>query len=331
MCRPQRSEEFRFDPGLVIPGTRYRLVRWIGDGGMGEVYEAEHVDLERRVAIKVLRLDMCKLPRVLQLFRDEARAAGRISSAYIVEILDFAELPNGRLLYAMELLVGRVLSRVLAVRPLTARRVIGILRQLCKGLASAHAARIIHRDIKPANIFLDDRRSRCDAVKILDFGISVRMAGATVTDPDIIGTPLYLAPEIIARAPFDARVDMYAVGCTAHEMLTGRPPYGGTIEEVLHAHAKAPLPLVSALVREHAVPAALAAVIVRCLAKLPEGRYADMNDLEAALCEAQIASGLVTGWDDLALPDVADNRRDLLRRRMPDPLARPRPDAVLRA
>jgi tetratricopeptide (TPR) repeat protein len=217
----------------------------------------------------------------------------------------------------MELLVGRVLSRVLAVRPLTARRVIGILRQLCKGLASAHAARIIHRDIKPANIFLDDRRSRCDAVKILDFGISVRMAGATVTDPDIIGTPLYLAPEIIARAPFDARVDMYAVGCTAHEMLTGRPPYGGTIEEVLQAHAKAPLPLVSALVREHAVPAALAAVIVRCLAKLPEGRYADMNDLEAALCEAQIASGLVTGWDDLALPDVDPERRAMLVAKMP--------------
>jgi serine/threonine protein kinase len=95
MCRPQRSEEFRFDPGLVIPGTRYRLVRWLGDGGMGVVYEAEHVDIERRVAVKVLRLEVCQQPQALQLFRDEARAAGRIGSAHIVEILDFAELPTG--------------------------------------------------------------------------------------------------------------------------------------------------------------------------------------------------------------------------------------------
>jgi serine/threonine protein kinase len=157
------------------------------------------------------------------------------------------------------------------------------------------------------------------------------MAGATVTDADIIGTPLYLAPEIIAGAPFDARVDMYAVGCTAHEMLTGRPPYGGTIKELLHAHVHAPLPLVAALVREPRRPGGARRGDRPLPRQAPEDRYADMNDLEAALCEAQIASGLVTGWDDLALPDVADNRRDLLRRRMPDPLARPRPDAVLRA
>ena len=306
-------------PGLVIPGTRYRLLRWLGDGGMGVVYEAEHIDIDRRVAVKILRLEVCDQPQALQLFRDEARAAGKIGSAHIVEVLDFAELPDGRLLYTMELLGGRPLSREIAERPLPPARVIALLRQVCKGLASAHAAHIIHRDIKPENIFLDNRQSRPDVVKILDFGISIFMTGTTVTDANIIGTPLYLAPEIIAGGPFDARVDMYAVGCTAFEMLTGRPPYEGNVKELLFSHVHAPLPSLAALCRDHEVPRALAEVVVRCLAKRPADRYANMDDLEAALCEAQIDARLETSWDDLSLPNVEGERRDRLLRGMPDP------------
>jgi serine/threonine protein kinase/tetratricopeptide (TPR) repeat protein len=317
--RARRGDPLHLSPGMVIPGTRYRLIRWLGDGGMGVVYEAQHVDIERRVAIKVLRPEVCNHPQAMQLFRDEARAAARIGSSYIVEILDFAELPDGRLLYAMELLGGRPLSRELAGRPLPPGRALPILRQLCKGLASAHAAHVVHRDIKPDNIFLDDRQSRRDIVKILDFGLSVFMVEATATDADIVGTPMYLAPELVAGKPFDARVDMYAVGCTAHEMLTGRPPYTGTIRELLYAHVHAPVPSAETLQRDHDVPAELAEVIVRCLAKRPEDRYADMDDLEAALCEAQIAAGIETPWDDLPLPSVDVHRRDLLLRRMPDP------------
>ena len=318
--RARRGNDMvHLSPGTVIPGTRYRLLRWLGDGGMGVVYEAEHIDIERRVAVKILRLEVCDQPQVLQLFRDEARAAGRIGSSHIVEILDFAELPDGRLLYTMELLNGRPLSRELAERPLPAARTIAILRQVCKGLASAHAAHIIHRDIKPDNIFLDDRQSRPDIVKILDFGISIFMAGTTVTDVNILGTPLYLAPEIIDGDPFDARVDIYAVGCTAFEMLTGRPPYEGSIKDLLFAHRYAPLPSLLALTRDHDVPRPLAEVVLCCLAKRPDERYADMNDLEAALCEAQIAARIETAWDDLALPDVDGDRRDRMLRGMPDP------------
>ena len=313
------SEMVHLSPGAIIPGTRYRLLRWLGDGGMGVVYEAEHVDIERRVAVKILRLEVCDQPQALQLFRAEARAAGRIGSAHIVEILDFAELSDGRLLYTMELLGGRPLSREIAERPLSPPRVIALLRQVCKGLACAHAAHIIHRDIKPENIFLDDRQSRPDVVKILDFGISIFMSGTSVTDTDILGTPLYLAPEIVAGGAFDARVDMYSLGCTAFEMLTGRPPYAGNVKELLSAHLHGPVPSVHALCRDHDVPRALALVVVRCLAKRPEDRYADMDDLEAALCEAQIAAGLETAWDDLALPKVEGERRDLLLRGMPDP------------
>ena len=335
--RPRRPGEMvHLSPGAVIPGTRYRLLRWLGDGGMGVVYEAEHIDIERRVAVKILRLEVCDQPQALRLFRDEARAAGRIGSAHIVEILDFAELPDGRLLYTMELLGGRPLARDIAERPMSPARTIAVLRQVCKGLSSAHAAHIIHRDIKPDNIFLVDRQSRPDSVKLLDFGISIFMAGATVTDTDVVGTPLYLAPEIIAGGPFDARVDMYAVGCTAYEMLTGRPPYEGSIKDLLFSHRHAPLPSVIALCRDHGVPRPLADVVLRCLAKDPKDRYADMDDLEATLCEAQIAAGLETDWDDLALPNVDGERRDKLLRGMPDPAmsmvqARPRRRSYLAA
>ena len=313
------GDALHLSPGAVIPGTPYRLIRWLGEGGMGVVYEAEHCDIDRRVAIKILRQEVCDDPQALQLFRDEARAAGRIGSPHIVEILDFAELSDGRLLYAMELLGGRSLARELAERPLAPSRVISILRQVCKGLASAHALHIVHRDIKPDNIFLADRQSRRDVVKLLDFGISTFLVGATVTETNILGTPTYLAPEIIAGKPFDARVDMYALGCTAYEMLTGHPPYEGSVKDVLFAHMNEPPPSAAALSHDHDVPLPLAQVVVRCLAKDPAARHVDMDDLEAALCEAQIACALETSWDDLSLPNVDGERRDLLLRRMPDP------------
>jgi tetratricopeptide (TPR) repeat protein len=315
------ADSFHLSPGTVIPGTRYRLLRWLGDGGMGVVYEAEHVDIARRVAVKILRQEVCDHPRVMQLFRDEARAAGRIGSPHIVEVLDFAELPNGRLLYAMELLSGCPLSRELGGRPMPPGRAIAILRQVCKGLASAHAAHIVHRDVKPDNIFLCDRQSRRDAVKLLDFGISIVLAETTATDSDVVGTPHYLAPELVAGLPFDGRVDMYSVGCTAFEMLTGRPPFEGSIQDILLAHASNTPPSIAAVRGDDDVPAELEAVIRRCLAKHPEERYASMDDLEAALCEAQIAARIETAWDDLSLPNVDGERRDHLLRGMPDPAA----------
>ncbi|MCA9656950.1 MAG: serine/threonine protein kinase, partial [Myxococcales bacterium] len=317
----RRTEPIHLSPGAIVPGTRYRIVRWIGDGGMGVVYEAEHMDIGRRFAVKILRQEVCNIPRATQLFRDEARAAAKIGADAIVEIFDFAELPDGRLLYAMELLNGRALAREIAERPLAPARVVAILRQLCKGLAAAHAAHIIHRDIKPDNIFLAERNGRPDAVKILDFGIAIFMVEATVTDANVIGTPHYLAPEIVTGKPYDARVDMYAIGCTAFEMLTGQPPFEGSMKELLEAHVDRPPPSIAEVRADDLVPAALEAVLRRCMAKDPDARFADMEDLEAALCEAQIAAKLETPWDDLPLPNVDVERRDKLLRRMPDPNA----------
>jgi len=310
--------------GKVIPGTRYRLIRWLGEGGMGVVYEAAHIDIERHVALKILRFDLSQQPEMAQVFRDEARAASRMGHGNIVEVFDFGELPDGRLFFCMELLDGKdLVPDEHAVR--SPAEVVAILRQLCKGLAAAHRHGIVHRDIKPENIILVQRNGRDGVVKLVDFGISAMLAAdAGSASERITGTPHYMAPEQIEGQAFDGRLDMYAVGCVAYELLTSCPPFPGeVVEEVLLAQIDNPPRPPSSTDRGAATPPALEAVVLKCLAKRPEDRYADMNDLEAALCEAQIAAGLRTDWDDLPLPEVDPERVARLRRQMPSPHAEP--------
>ena len=317
---PQRRR-LRLVPGKLIPGTRYRLVRWLGEGGMGVVYEAEHIDIERRIALKVLRFDLSQQPEMAQVFRDEARAASRLGHTNVVEIFDFGELPDGRLYICMEMLAGADLVPADNDALPEHAALIATLRQLCKGLAAAHAAGIVHRDIKPENIILVERGGRTGVVKLVDFGISAMMAaGPPQSASRIAGTPHYMAPEQIEGDEFDGRLDMYAVGCVAYELLTGTPPFPGeVVEEVLLAQLDDEPTPPSKVRPERKIPAALEQVVLRCLAKKPADRYADMNDLEAALCEAQIACGLRTAWDDLPLPLVDPERVARLRRAMPGP------------
>jgi tetratricopeptide (TPR) repeat protein len=323
------GKQVRLLPGRRVPGTRYRLVRWLGEGGMGVVYEAEHEDIERRVALKILRIEASEDPQQAAQFREEARAASRIGSPNIVEIFDFGELPDGRLMFAMELLNGQGLDSELDKCPMEQGRMIGILRQVCKGLAAAHEVGIIHRDVKPDNILLlaggtGPNASRADRVKVVDFGIATMHSE---TDTGAAGTPHYMAPEQVLGAPFDGRLDMYSLGCTAYELLVGKPPFSAqSVDEILQAQIESrPVPP-SQLCPPGSVHPAVEAVILRCLEKQPANRYRDMHDLEAALCEAQIAAGLRSPWDDLALPPVDAERRDALLRNMPavDGVARPR-------
>ena len=328
------AKQVRLLPGRRVPGTRYRLVRWLGEGGMGVVYEAEHEDIERRVALKILRIEASEDPQQAAQFREEARAASRIGSPNIVEIYDFGELPDGRLMFAMELLSGHGLDNELDRCPMDQGRMIGILRQCCKGLAAAHDVGIIHRDVKPDNIILlaahtpagasGGPSGRQDRVKVVDFGIATMHAEA---DTGAAGTPHYMAPEQVLAVPFDGRLDMYSLGCTAYELLVGKPPFtGSTVAAILQAQLETPPVPPSQLCPPGTVHPALEAVILRCLEKRPENRFRDMNDLEAALCEAQIAAGIRTSWDDLPLPPIDPLRRDELMRRMPQPdgLERPR-------
>jgi len=302
-------------PGALIPGTRYRLVRWLGDGGMGTVFEAVHEDLDRRVALKVLRDAFS--PSIVELFRREARALGRLGSRFVVDVHDLIELADGRLMIAMELVEGETLRAALeAAGVLPVDRIVAVGRQICKGLGAAHEAGIIHRDVKPENIVLGVNEGRGDAVKLLDFGIS-QVGDDSKAAESRAGTPGYLAPEVISGVGGDHRADIYALGCTLYELATGTRPF----------EREDPSDILLAQLSERPEPpstrvasaAPLDRVILRCLKKNAQTRFSSMAELEAALCEVQIAAGFTTPWDDLAPPDVDPEDAERLRRRMPTP------------
>ncbi len=297
-------------PGELLSGTRFRLVRWLGDGGMGTVFEAVHVDLERSVALKVLRSVRGK--RSLSLFRQEAKTLGRLGSRFVVDVHDFVELRDGRLVIAMELLRGETLREVIKRGPLPIERIIPIARQLCKGLSAAHRVGVVHRDVKPENISLEVFEGRGDAVKLLDFGIAQMSDDAEISRA---GTPGYLAPEVFSGVGADRRSDLYALGCTLYELAAGRKPFeDDDPSKVLLAHLDTkPVRLGSIAT----VPDGFSAAVMRCLEKDPEKRFESAADLEVALCEAQIAANFTTPWDDLPLPSVQPEVVERLRRQMP--------------
>ena len=312
-----RRSLLKLGPGVRVPGTPYKITGWLGDGSMGVVYQAEHVDLERQVALKILRPEVSDSLEIADMLRKEAKNASRIDSEYIAEVYDLGELKDGRVWFSMPLLQGRSLDKVLADEALELGRVIGILRQACKALAAAHEIEIIHRDVKPENIMLVTDRGRRDTVRMLDWGIAVLRGEAASGSRATAGTPYYIAPELVAKMPFDHRVDIYSLGCTAFQMIAGSPPF---VEEdlagVLLAHVDRPAPRLKTFVPQ--IPAKLEKVIAKCLAKSPKDRYPDAKELEAALCEAQISARLESTWDDLPLPDIDPERRAALASAMPD-------------
>ncbi|MBL8944757.1 MAG: serine/threonine protein kinase, partial [Myxococcales bacterium] len=302
----RRGARFELHPGLVIPESRCRILRWIADGGMGVVYEAVHEELDRHVALKVLRPEYSDRQDLAQQFREEARSATRIGSDHIVQVFDFGALPDGRLFFTMELLAGARLSDF--VGTLAIDRLFVVLRQMCRGLAAAHDTGIIHRDLKPDNVMLTAKDGRADFVKILDFGL-VTMLGVDDGAMSTAGTPWYMAPELVLGEGFDHRVDIYAVGCTAFELLTGQPPFDDADPRaVLLAQLERPAPRPSTRT-ERAIPPALERVILRCLEKNPAARYQDMREFEVALVEAQLDARVYTTWDDLPLPRMDPARR----------------------
>lgn len=316
-----KGNRVRLVPGKVVPGTRYRILRWLGEGGMGVVYAAEHIDIERQVALKILRFDLSQEEKMAQVFRDEARAASRVGSKNIVEIYDFGELGDGRLFFCMEMIPGGDLVPPTEEDWVEPARLIGLMRQACKGLSAAHKNGIVHRDIKPENIIVVNEDGR-EVVKIVDFGISAMVAaGGAGESNTIAGTPHYMAPEQISGTTFDGRLDIYALGCMAYELLVGYPPFlADGIQDLLQMHLYDEPKYLLECRPDREIPKELADVIMKCLAKDPADRWQDMDDLEAALCEAQVAAGLTTTWDDLPLPEGIDpERRERLMRTMPNP------------
>jgi predicted Ser/Thr protein kinase len=273
--------------GRVL-GGRYELLREIGRGGMGIVYEARHVTLRRAVAVKVLRPEFAQSEDALVRFEREARAAAAIGSPHIAEVLDFGRESGGEAWMVMELLDGEDLRARLKRGPLPEGEVRDLLRDVAAALRDAHAKGIVHRDLKSENVILVRQEGRTRA-KVVDFGISKVAADpavSTMTARDVLlGTPHYMAPETAdPDITADHRVDLYALGCIAFEALTGSLPFRGrTVVEVLYQHAHAPVPAPSARVK---VSPDLDRLVRRLLAKRPEHRHTDAAALLAALAAA---------------------------------------------
>ncbi|MBI4917341.1 MAG: serine/threonine protein kinase [Acidobacteria bacterium] len=270
--------------GRVIDG-KYRLVRLIGEGGMGVVYEAQHEVLLRPLAVKLLSPSYSMDPSVSRRFLREAQAAGRIGHDNICEVLDFGSTPEGVLYMVMPLLKGGTLATAIsACRVVPVERTVDIISQTLDALAAAHSHGIVHRDLKPENIFLTTVASRADFVKVFDFGI------AKILSPDptpsgvsphltktgtVMGTIAYMAPEQARGDPgVDHRADLYSVGAILYEMLTGVRMYdGATFNQVLHkvllGEMKAP-----SEVRPD-IPMEFESVIMRAVARMPDRRYPD--------------------------------------------------------
>ncbi len=278
-----------------ILAERYRVVRLIGEGGMGQVYEAQHVNINKRFALKLLRPEIVSNAEAVARFRQEAWSASSIGHENIIEIEDFATLPSGAVYLAMEYLDGLALADRMRQEPaLGFGEALDIMLQVASGLAAAHDKSIVHRDMKPENIFLAQKYGR-PLVKILDFGIA-KVSGAEgnrslTRTGTIFGTPHYMSPEQALGKPLDLRADIYSVGVIMYELFTGKVPFEAeSFMGILTKHITTqPTPPRQAA-PERDIPVEVEAVILRALAKEAEDRYQSMADLAAEL--AAIAAQL---------------------------------------
>ena len=283
--------------GDVVEG-RYRIIKTLGEGGMGTVFLAEHALIKRRVAIKILHPELATDADVIERFMNEARAAGTLGHPNIVESTDMGFTHNHVPYIVFEYLEGALLTdEVYRVGGLPIRRAVWIAQQIASALHAAHNAGIVHRDLKSDNVFLTDRDDALDHVKVLDFGISrfLEAEDEQTRRGMIMGTPEFMAPEqITAPDSVDKRADIYALGVILYEMLTARRPFSNDedpralMQRIVN---NAPPPM-----QRPEVPHAMAQMILeKMLAKDPDQRYQSMVDVEAALSSFVTQDGTAKG------------------------------------
>jgi len=269
--------------GAVLGGS-YEVIRMVGEGGMGRVYEARHQRLtSKRFAVKMLHPDLARQPDVVTRFQREAEASSVVSHPNVVDVFDVSSSADGRPYIVAELLQGEELGNHLdRVKVMTPSAAAHVVRQVCAALGAAHASGIVHRDVKPENVFLTGDGAH---VKVLDFGISKvgdNKDGLTKTGT-VMGTPDYMAPEQARGDKVDARADIYAAGAILYRAVTGKKPFEGlddpmaTLTAVLTQEPPRPTEL------NPGVPLALELVIQKAMAKNPAERFQSMAELDAAL------------------------------------------------
>ena len=304
-------------PMELAPGTpvgEYRVLRKLGEGGMGAVYAGEQPTIGKRVAIKVLAPHCAGDSDLIRRFVEEARAANRIQHPHIIDIFSFGQLPDGRHYFVMEFLEGQSMVEAIDKQSLQPDELRRLLCQICGALEASHQVGIVHRDLKPENIWIARPPHGESYVKLLDFGIA-KLLDPTRTNLTqtgaLLGTPLFMAPEQCMGRQVDARVDLYALGVLLYRLFSGQYPFQGTvITELVYQHvAEAPAPPS----RHRAMPPDLERIILDCLAKDPADRPQSARvlgeRLEAALANwSEVGAGTSVPGSPLlsaTLPAVA--------------------------
>ncbi len=303
----------------------YEVVRFIGAGAMGDVYEGVQPVIGKRVAIKVIKPALASSEEALARFTREARAVNKIDHPNVLDVFAYGQLPDGRLYLVMDLLEGQSLRAYLAERgALSLPEMLAILRPICEALAAAHDQHVVHRDLKPDNVFVaGGTGGGAPRVYVLDFGIAkflhdeaASRGVETLTGEGAwIGTPLYMAPEQWSSEDVTPRSDIYALGVIAYQMIAGTTPYQAkSLPALMEKHFHAEVPALSTG-SGPAVPEALDAAIKRALAKAPEDRFGSARELLAAV-SAAVGGASVVG----NVAAAAATARPSLR---PFPAARP--------
>jgi eukaryotic-like serine/threonine-protein kinase len=279
------------DPLLSqLVADRYRIIRKLGEGGMGAVYLAEHVVIEKKFALKVLAPELARRSDLVARFLQEARSASRIGHENVIDIMDFGQAPEGLVYIAMEFLDGKDLGEIVRTKgAMEWSQARGIVLQICRALRAAHDKGIVHRDMKPENIFLIAREGQPHFVKILDFGIAKVMGldpnGPRLTRTGMIfGTPEYMAPEQAEGKDTDHRADIYAVGCILYHLLTGQTPFvAESFMTMLTKHLmEEPVPP-SARRPDLVITAEMDALVLKALEKDRDKRWQSMAELLEAV------------------------------------------------
>jgi serine/threonine-protein kinase len=284
--------------GTVV-AERYHVEKKLGEGGMGAVYLARHVVLEKQVALKILHGEFSHRPDLVERFLHEAKAAARIRHEHVIDISDFGQTATGNPFFCMELLSGTDLANevrkgVLLPWP----RIKSIVLQTCSALQAAHDAGIVHRDLKPENMFLIERLGHPDFVKVLDFGIAklteLEESGRRLTRTGMVfGTPEYMSPEQARGDKTDHRVDVYAMGCILYQLVTGDVPFRAeTFMGVLTRHLFEEVPPFASRVQRPDLPAGLEAVVMRALDKDRDKRWGSMHELAVAVDQLDVIPGV---------------------------------------
>ncbi|MBX9694996.1 MAG: serine/threonine protein kinase, partial [Cyanobacteria bacterium] len=277
---PQNSDAIEFAPG-TFPSKRYRPLSSLGSGASGSVFLCEDVLLSKRVAVKVLHY---LSPEQMMSFQNEARSTSTIRNSKIITILDFGATESGTPYMVMEFFPGKSLDKLLKENgPLPWQAVMELALILCDALRSAHEKGIYHRDLKPSNILMSSDNSTASDIRLIDFGIAKfsHAQHTTAQGVTLVGTPNYMCPDQVIGKPFDARSEIYCLGCVLFELLTGHPPFSAqSALEILALHVHQLPEKVSSIV---SVPEDIDRLVARCLAKDPGLRFQSIDQLSEEL------------------------------------------------